>query len=341
MHPLQALPFSSGQYPNIRLRRNRAHAWLRKLVAETTLTVNDLILPIFVRDTQSEAEISSLPGVRRHSLEELITYLTKVKDAKIPAIHIFPFYEKERRKDNVIQMLTPENFYCEAIRRIKKNFPEIGVIVDVALDCYTTHGQDGLVKDGKIINDETVNVISDYAVILAEAGADTIAPSEMMDGRIQAIRSKLDAAGFQDVSIMSYAAKYASNFYGPFRDAVGSKECLAQADKNTYQMDFRNRQEALREVALDISEGADMVMVKPAMPYLDVIRDVKEAFNMPTFAYHVSGEYAMLKAAAANGWLDYDKCLMEALIGCKRAGANGILTYAALDAAALIAKEMG
>lgn len=339
MRYLQSYDFARGQFPEVRLRRNRLHPWIRRLVAQNTLSVDDLILPLFIRNTTSQAEIPSMPGIQRYTVDEIIDFVGRVHEANIPAIHIFPYYEPERRHENVIQMLTPENMYCEAIRRVKKTFPDVGIIVDVALDCYTTHGQDGIVRDGHIVNDETVKVVSDYAVILAQAGADIIAPSEMMDGRVRGIRRKLDISGFQDVGIMSYAAKYASNFYGPFRDAVGSKTCLAQADKNTYQMDFRNRNEALREVALDIAEGADTIMVKPALLYLDIVRDVKETFGMPTFAYQVSGEYSMLKAAFAQGWLDYNKCLIEILLACKRAGADGILTYAALEAAQLMKQE--
>jgi porphobilinogen synthase len=336
MTSLQPKFLEQGQFPNTRLRRNRHTPWLRRLVAETELSANDLILSMFVRDSLSQSVIPSMPGVKRHTTDEIVDFVGKAYDLKIPAICLFPYYERAQRKDNVLHMLTPENIYCEAIRKIKSAFPDIGIIVDVALDCYTTHGQDGIVKDGQILNDQTIKVISDYAVVLAQAGADIIAPSEMMDGRVGAIRHRLDDSGFQDTAIMSYAAKYASNFYGPFRDAVGSKSCLAEADKNTYLMDYRNAREALREVALDIQESADMVMIKPGLPYLDIVKSVKDTFGVPTFVYHVSGEYAMLKAAAQNGWLDYDKCLHETLTACKRAGADGILTYGAIDAATLI-----
>lgn len=323
-------------FPDIRLRRNRQYKWLRDLVAETTLTVNDLIQVLFVRDAVSEAHISSMPGVKRYTSEEIVDTVGTLVDSKIPAVALFPYYEKERRSENVVQMLTPENSYCEAIRQIKKAHPDVGVIVDVALDTYATHGQDGIVRDGQVLNDETLEIISDYAVVLAEAGADIIAPSDMMDGRIHAIRRKLDNAGHHNVAVLSYAAKYASSFYSPFRDAVGSKECLGLADKCTYQLDPRNQSEALREVALDLAEGADMVMVKPGLPYLDIIQTVKETFQVPTFAFQISGEYAMLKAASEKGWLDFDSCLMETLISMKRAGADGILTYASLDAAKLL-----
>lgn len=322
-----------GQFPATRLRRTRQHNWLRDMVAETSLSVADLILPIFIRDTHSSQDILSMPDVKRHSVDEVVDFVGQVSDLKIPAICLFPYYEKSARQNNILQMLTPENMYCQAIRRIKKAFPNVGIITDVALDCYSTHGQDGVVLDGQILNDETLKIISDYAVTLAEAGADIIAPSEMMDGRVSSIRSSLDQNGFQNTAIMAYAAKYASNFYGPFRDAVGSKDCLAEADKNTYQLDPRNATEALREVSLDIGESADMVMVKPGLPYLDIVKSVKDTFNVPTFVYQVSGEYSMLKAASEKGWLDYNKCMQETLTSFKRAGADGILTYAAIDVA--------
>lgn len=340
MHSLKSKLTYTGQFPSTRLRRNRQNHWLRRLVAENSLSADDLILPMFVRDHLAESEVISMPGVMRHTSEEIIDFVGKAHDLKIPAICLFPYHQPHARQDNVLQMLTPENMYCDAIRKIKAAFPDMGIIADVALDCYAPHGQDGLVKDGKILNDETLEVIADYALVLAEAGADIIAPSEMMDGRVGAIRGKLDGAGFQDIAIMSYAAKYASSFYGPFRDAVGSKACLAQADKLTYQLDFHNAEEALREVALDIQESADMVMVKPGLPYLDVVKSVKDTFGVPTFVYQVSGEYAMLKAAAQNGWLDYDKCLYETLIAFKRAGADGILTYGAIEAATILQKGL-
>jgi len=340
MHSLKYTNIDYGQFPSTRLRRNRTSQWLRRMVAETVLSADDLILPMFVRDGNSPSDIPSMPGVKRYTSDEIIDFVGQAHDVKIPAICLFPFHEKDKRHDNVLQMLTPENIYCDAISKIKKAFPHMGIITDVALDCYTTHGQDGIVRDGRIDNDETLEIISDYAVVLAEAGADIIAPSEMMDGRVSAIRQKLDQNGFHDIAIMSYAAKYASNFYAPFRDAVGSKTCLAQADKQTYQLDYRNAQEALREVALDIQESADMVMVKPGLPYLDIVKSVKDAFGVPTFVYQVSGEYAMLKAAAQNGWLDFDKCLHETLVACKRAGADGILTYGAIEAAEIIKKGL-
>lgn len=336
MKTLHSLASINNGFPDVRLRRTRQHTWLRNLVSETTLTADDLIQVLFVRDAVSESDIPSMPGIKRHTAEEIVDAVGTIADAKIPAIALFPYYEKSRRCENVVQMLTPENNYCEAIRRIKATHPDIGIIVDVALDTYATHGQDGIVRDGQIQNDETLEVISDYAVVLAEAGADIIAPSDMMDGRVRAIRHKLDNAGHHNVGILSYAAKYASAFYGPYRDAVGSKNCLGKADKCTYQLDPRNKSEALREVALDLAEGADMVMVKPGLPYLDIIRDVKEAFQVPTFAFQVSGEYAMLKAAAEKGWLNYENCLMETLLSLKRAGTDGILTYASLDVVKLL-----
>ncbi len=328
-----------GQFPQTRLRRNRQHEWMRRLVAENKLSVDDLIQVVFVRDASSPPEIPSMPGVRRYTIQELVEYATQLAENKIPALAIFPFYDKPDRNENVVHMLTADNLACQALQALKKAVPHMGVITDVALDCYTTHGQDGIIENGQIHNDKTLDVIADYAVIQAQAGADIIAPSEMMDGRIGVIRQALDAAGYQDTGIMSYAAKYASGFYGPFRDAVGSKNCLAQADKKTYQMDPANIQEALREVAMDIEEGADSVMVKPGLPYLDVVSRVRQAFCVPTFVYQISGEYAMLKAAAANGWLDYDTCFLETLMAFKRAGADGILTYGGLEAAQLLQQD--
>ncbi|MBP6986015.1 MAG: porphobilinogen synthase [Alphaproteobacteria bacterium] len=330
----------TGQFPTTRLRRNRQSAWLRDLVAETNLSEKDLIYPLFIRDHNSPKTIHSLPGVERYDVDALLQQVAVASEAKIPAICLFPYFSPDQRLANVVEMLSPENIYCEAIRRIKSNFPDMGVIADVALDCYTSHGQDGIVRDGVILNDETVSIISDYAITIAEAGADIIAPSEMMDGRIGAIRKRLDEKNFQDIAVMSYAAKYASNFYGPFRDAVGSKECLGLADKRSYQIDPRNSLEALREVAQDIAEGADMVIVKPGLPYLDVVKAVKDTYGVPTFAYQVSGEYAMLKAASQQGWLDFDSCLYETALSFKRAGADGILSYGAIELASLLKKGL-
>ncbi|MEN8236430.1 MAG: porphobilinogen synthase [Pseudomonadota bacterium] len=330
---------SPGNFPQVRLRRNRQHKWLRRLVAETTLSIDDLIQPVFVCGQSDPREIPSMPGIKRHSVTELVEYAATIEQKRIPAIALFPFYGPAQRLENVIELLRAENLLCQAIQQVKHAAPELGIIVDVALDPYTTHGQDGIVRDGQVINDETVELISQYAVLLAQMGADIIAPSEMMDGRVGAIRQTLDGARHQDVGIMSYAAKYSSAFYGPFRDAVGSKTCLGQADKHTYQMDPANTNEALREVALDLAEGADSVMVKPGMPYLDIVHRVKTEFGVPTFVYNVSGEYAMLKTAAKEGWLDYDACVLEMLLAFKRAGADGILTYAASDAADLLRKQ--
>ena len=325
-----------GMFPQVRLRRNRHHKWLRRLVAENQLSVDDLIQVIFVCGEDDPREIPAMPGVRRYSINEVVAYVASIRQKNIPAIALFPFYEKSARRENVVELLTQENLLCQAIRAIKQVHQDIGIITDVALDPYTDHGQDGLVRDGKIINDETVEIITRFAVLQAQAGADIIAPSEMMDGRVGAIRQALDEAGFQEVGIMSYAAKYASSFYGPFGDALGSKNCLGMADKFTYQMDPANSDEALREVALDLAEGADSVMVKPGLPYLDIVQRVKAEFCVPTFVYHISGEYAMLKAASLQGWLDYDACLLETLLAFKRAGANGILTYAGCDAADIL-----
>jgi len=325
-----------ASFPTTRLRRNRRYEWLRRLVAESHLSVNDLIQPIFLCDDPRYTEIPSMPGIYRLGGQRLIDYVGEIDQLKIPAIALFPYYPKEERQENVVSMLHRENFLCRSIENLKKHFPGIGLITDVALDCYTIHGQDGLVADHEILNDETNALIAQYAVTQAQAGADMIAPSEMMDGRVGVIRHALDRAGFEKVGILSYAAKYASHFYGPFRDAVGSKTCLGQADKKTYQMDPANANEALREVALDLQEGADSVMVKPGLPYLDIVRMVKEAFKVPTFVYQVSGEYAMLKAASEKGWLDYEGCMLESLIAFKRAGADGILSYASAHTAEIL-----
>lgn len=325
-----------GEFPSVRLRRNRRQDWIRRLVREHSISVDDLILPIFLCEDPKDEIIQSFPGVGRHTISGLLHYLKTVSALKIPAIHIFPYYPPNSRHENVRELLNKDNIVCRAIASIKDKFPELGIISDVALDCYTTHGQDGLVHNGIILNDETIAVISDYAVLQASMGVDVIAPSEMMDGRIGSIRRQLDADGYDQVGILSYAAKYASAFYGPFRDAVGSKSCLAMADKKTYQMDPGNRTEAIREVAMDLHEGADMIMVKPGLPYLDVVRTVKDTFSVPTFAYQVSGEFCMLKAAADQGILDYNSCLYESLLAFKRAGADGILTYGAIDAARII-----
>ena len=308
-----------------RLRRNRRSDWARRMVRENVLSTDDLIWPLFVTEGRS-APVSSMPGVERLSVDDMVRAAEQAAKLTIPCIAIFPYTEPKLRDENGSEALNPENLVCQAIRAIKKAVPEIGVLCDVALDPYTSHGHDGLMRDGIILNDETVAVLVKQALVQAEAGCDIIAPSDLMDGRVGAIRSGLDAAGFIDVQIMSYAAKYASAFYGPFRDAVGSSATLV-GDKRTYQMDPGNSDEALREAELDIAEGADMIMVKPGLPYLDILTRLKDAFGVPTFAYQVSGEYAMLMAAAQNGWLDGDKAMMESLIAFKRAGADGVLTY--------------
>jgi porphobilinogen synthase len=317
----------------VRPRRNRKAEWTRRLVRENVLITDDLIWPLFLVDgTGVRAPIASMPGVERLSVDEVVRDAERAGKLGIPCLALFPYIDPQRRDDAGSEALNPDNLVCRAIRAIKREVPEIGVLCDVALDPYTSHGHDGLLRAGVILNDETVAVLVQQALVEAEAGADIIAPSDMMDGRVGAIRSALDEASFTDVSIMAYAAKYASAFYGPFRDAVGSSKTLI-GDKRTYQMDPANSDEALREVELDIVEGADMVMVKPGMPYLDVLRRVKDTFGMPTFAYQVSGEYSMIMAAVQNGWLDGDRAVVESLIAFKRAGASGVLSYFALRVA--------
>jgi porphobilinogen synthase len=310
-----------------RPRRNRQSEWLRRMVREHVLTADDLIWPLFLVDGErARAPVPSMPGVERVSIDEAVRDAERAAELRIPCIALFPYTDPGLRDDHGTEALNPENLVCRAIRAIKKQVPQVGLLCDVALDPYTSHGHDGLLRGGEIINDETVEVLVKQALVEAEAGCDIIAPSDMMDGRVGAIRRALDAAGRIDVLIMAYAAKYASAFYGPFRDAVGSSATLV-GDKRTYQMDPANADEALREVEMDLSEGADLVMVKPGMPYLDVLRIVKDTFAVPTFAYQVSGEYAMIMAAAGNGWLDGDKAMLESLTAFKRAGADGILTY--------------
>jgi porphobilinogen synthase len=309
----------------VRPRRNRKTDWARRLLRENVVTVDDLIWPLFVAE-ESGGAVPSMPGIERLSTEGAVRAAERATKLGIPCLALFPFTDPRLRDAEGSEALNPENLVCRAIRAIKSEVPDVGILCDVALDPYTSHGHDGLLRDGVIVNDETVAVLVKQALVEAEAGADIIAPSDMMDGRVGAIREALDAASFTDVSIMAYAAKYASAFYGPFRDAVGSSATLI-GDKRTYQMDAANSDEALREVELDLAEGADMVMVKPGMPYLDVLRRVHDTFGMPTFAYQVSGEYAMIMAAAQNGWLDGDKAMMESLIAFKRAGARGVLTY--------------
>jgi porphobilinogen synthase len=318
----------------------RRDAWSRRLVRESTLTVSDLIWPLFVQEGRDlETPVPSMPGVARLSIDRLVAAAKKAEDAGIPAIAIFPVIDPDKKTPDGEEATNPDNLVCRAVRAVKEACPGLGVICDVALDPFTTHGQDGLVRDGYVVNDETVAVLCEQAIVQAAAGCDVIAPSDMMDGRIGALRRALDDAGHTKVRILSYAAKYASAYYGPFRDAVGSKDALGTGDKRTYQMDPSNGEEALREVALDLDEGADMVMVKPGMPYLDVIRRVKDTFGVPTCAYQVSGEYAMLRAAAERGWLDWERSILESLVCFKRAGADGVLTYAALEVARLLAAQ--
>ena len=312
---------------SVRMRRNRRSEWARRMVRENVLTTDDLIWPLFVMDgTNARTPVPSMPGVDRLSVDEIVREAARAAQLGIPCIALFPYTDPALRDETGSEALNPDNLVCRAIRAIKKEVPEIGILCDVALDPFTSHGHDGLLRDGVILNDETVAVLAKQALVQAEAGCDIIAPSDMMDGRVGAIRKALDAAKFTDVSIMSYAAKYASAFYGPFRDAVGSAKTLT-GDKRTYQMDFSNSDEALREVALDIEEGADMIMVKPGLPYLDIVQRVKEVFAMPTFAYQVSGEYAMIMAAAQNRWLDGERAMVESLMAFKRAGCDGVLTY--------------
>ncbi len=317
----------------VRPRRNRKSEWARRLVRENVLTTNDLIWPLFVVDGHNAREgVASMPGVERLSVDQAVHDAERAVKLDIPCVALFPYTEASLRDEVGSEAVNADNLVCRSVRAIKKEFPGLGVLCDVALDPFTSHGHDGLIRDGKILNDETVAVLTRQALVQAEAGCDIIAPSDMMDGRVGAIREALDHAGFVDVQIMAYAAKYASAFYGPFRDAIGSAKTLT-GDKRTYQMDSANSDEALREVELDIAEGADMVMVKPGMPYLDIVRRVKDAFAMPTFAYQVSGEYAMITAAATNGWIDGERAMMESLLAFKRAGADGVLTYFAPQAA--------
>ena len=328
--------FALGAFPRTRLRRTRRYDWSRRLVAENALSTDDLIWPVFVIEGDASREaVPSMPGVDRLSIDLLVDAVAGAGDLGIPAVALFAFVDPALKTPDAREATNPDNLICRAVRAVKESHPGIGVLCDVALDPFNSDGHDGLVRDGYVVNDETVAVLAKQAVVQAEAGCDVIAPSDMMDGRVGAVRQALDEAGFERVTIMAYAAKYASAFYGPFRDAVGSKAAL-KGDKKTYQMDPANADEALREVGLDIDEGADMVMVKPGLPYLDIVRRVKDAFGVPTFVYSVSGEYAMLKAAAAQGWLEYDQAMMECLLAFKRAGANGILTYAAVEAATLL-----
>jgi porphobilinogen synthase len=338
-----ALMSLTGKYPAVRLRRMRRDEFSRRLMREHRLSTDDLIYPVFVMDGKNRTvAVDSMPGIRRYTVDQLLRHAETAARTGIPAIALFPAIERSLKTADGREAINPKGLVPRAVAALKKHLPELGVITDVALDPYTTHGQDGVIdRSGYVLNDETVAVLEKQALVCAAAGVDIVAPSDMMDGRIGAIRSALDRGKFIHTRVMAYSAKYASGFYGPFRDAVGSAKQLGRSDKRNYQMDPANSDEALREVALDLQEGADMVMVKPGMPYLDIVRRVKDELRAPTFVYQVSGEYAMLKAAAANGWLDERQCAMEALLAFKRAGADGILTYFALDAARWLGDNAG
>ncbi len=329
-------PLNTGEFPAIRMRRNRSDDWIRKLTRENTVTTADLIWPVFVIEGEGKTEdIDAMPNVRRYTVDKLAEKAKEAYDLGIQAIAVFPVVDDAKKDVEGSEAVQENNLVCRAIRGIKAAVPHIGVIADVALDPYTSHGHDGVLRDGKIQNDQTLDILCKQSLIQAEAGVDIIAPSDMMDGRITSIRTSLEKNNFQDVKIMSYAAKYASCFYGPFRSALQTGQCL-KGDKKTYQMDPANSDEAMREIALDVQEGADIVMIKPGMPYLDIIRRTKDTFRMPTAAYHVSGEYAMLRLAAEAGQIDYKASLMESLHCFKRAGADMILTYGAFDAARIL-----
>jgi porphobilinogen synthase len=324
-----------NQYPAVRMRRMRRDAFSRALMREHTVTASDLIYPVFILEGHNQRQqVASMPGVERVSVDLLLKVAEEAVHLGIPVLALFPVVDASLKTYDGIEAINPEGLVPRAVRALKRHFPQLGIMTDVALDPYTTHGQDGLPdENGYIVNEPTIAMLTRQALAQAEAGVDIVAPSDMMDGRIGAIRQALEEAGFIHTRIMAYSAKYASGYYGPFREAVGSAANLGKADKNTYQMDPANTNEALREVALDLAEGADMVMVKPGMPYLDVVRRVKDEFKVPTFAYQVSGEYAMLQAAFQNGWLDPDKVIMETMMAFKRAGADGVLTYFAMDVA--------
>lgn len=330
--------YAAGQFPGTRMRRNRRFDWSRRMIRENMLSVDDLIWPVFIHDGSNLREaVPSMPGVERLSIDLLVEAVGTAVQLGIPSVALFPATDPSQKTDDAAEAYNPANLVCRAVQAVKQAHGDaIGILCDVALDPYSSHGQDGLVRDGYVVNDETLAALCRQAVVQAAAGCDIIAPSDMMDGRVGAIRQALDQAGFQQVLIMAYAAKYASAYYGPFRDAVGSSGNLGTGDKKTYQMDPANGDEALREVALDLQEGADMVMVKPGQPYLDIVRRVKETFGAPTFAYQVSGEYAMMCAACERGWLDRDRVVLESLMGFKRAGADGVLTYWAVEAAKLL-----
>jgi porphobilinogen synthase len=332
---------TTPQFPALRMRRMRRDEFSRRLMREHHLRTDDLIYPVFVLDGRNRREeVGSMPGVQRMSVDLLLPVAEQCVAAGIPVMALFPVIDMQLKSPDGREATNPEGLVPRAVRELKRRFPELGLLTDVALDPFTTHGQDGLIDDsGYVLNDETIAVLRQQALVQAEAGVDIVAPSDMMDGRIGVIRQSLEAAGHIQTRIMAYSAKYASAFYGPFRDAVGSAANLGKSNKAVYQMDPANSDEALREVALDIAEGADMVMVKPGMPYLDIVRRVKDEFRMPTYVYQVSGEYAMLKAAAINGWLDEKKVVLESLLGFKRAGADGVLTYFALQAAQWLAEQ--
>ena len=328
----------NGGYPQTRLRRLRSAPWIRDIVSENALRPEDFTWPVFITEGQNNIEsIASMPDVHRYSTDKLIEELKPALDLGLRAIALFPVVPEEKKTMDGHEAYNPDNLICRAISEIKNTYPDLGIITDVALDPYTTHGHDGLLQDGIVLNDETVEILAQQALVQAQAGADVIAPSDMMDGRIGVIRNTLDSKGLENVLLLSYAAKYASGFYGPFRDAVNSGHRLT-GDKKTYQMDPSNSDEALREVQLDIEEGADAVMIKPGLPYLDIIRRVKDNFSIPVFAYQVSGEYAMIKAASQNGWLDYESTMIESLMSFKRAGACNIFTYCTPDALKLLDK---
>ena len=330
----------SAQYPAIRMRRMRKDAFSRAMMQENVITASDLIYPVFIQEGQNQrTAVGSLPGVERLSVDLLLPVAEECVALGIPVLALFPVIDPSLKTPDGIEATNPDGLIPRAVSELKKRFPELGILTDVALDPYTSHGQDGVMNaDGYVLNDETTALLVQQALTQAQAGVDIVAPSDMMDGRIGAVRNALEAQQFIHTRIMAYSAKYASAFYGPFRDAVGSAANLGKGSKSTYQMDPANSDEALREVALDLDEGADMVMVKPGMPYLDIVRRVKDEFKVPTFAYQVSGEYAMIKAAAQNGWLDHDKSMMEAMLAFKRAGADGVLTYFARDIARYLKK---
>ena len=332
-------PTLKGAFPRTRMRRNRSNPWARSMQQETHLSVSNLIWPVFIREDSIEPTCHKMPDIHRYTTQELLDELDSVVQLGISAIMLFPVVDASKKDEMASEALNEEGLLCQAVREIKATYPDLTLITDVALDPYTSHGQDGLVANGEILNDQTLAVLKDHAIVQAKAGADVIAPSEMMDGPIGVLRDHLDKHGFQDVSLMSYAAKYASTLYGPFRDALESNTCLNGADKKTYQMDPANSDEALREVALDISEGADSVIIKPGVPYLDIVQRVKSTFLIPTIAFHVSAEYAMLKAASESGYIDYEETMMELLLCCRRAGADAIITYCALDAAAILKQQ--